>query len=130
MNEKVYALKDINGEQNFALATLCKQKVCLQHWLKYLNVKNIYMPEEVEKYRKRIAEINNAIKILEDELASPQSDLSEKNLNTRRTKQAIPATKKNNHKKSKINSDIDTANLSIRLIQKPQNRQKQGYTDN
>jgi len=68
MTDRIYTVEQLDTEQNFALATLCKQKECLQQWLKYLNVKSIYMPEEVAKYKKRIADINNAIKILEGEL--------------------------------------------------------------
>jgi hypothetical protein len=111
MNEKVYSLKDINGEQNFALATLCKQKECLNQWLKYLNVKNIYMPEEVEKYRKRISQINDAIKILEDEL-NPQSEFSEKNLLRSSTKHTKPAKRKTTPSQSKSNSFIANVNVA------------------
>lgn len=123
MNEKVYSLKDINGEQNFALATLCKQKECLKQWLKYLNVKNIYMPEEVEKYRKRIAELNNAIKILEEEL-NTHSDLSEKNFANNNSKQAKPAAKNKIPITSNNQSLIMVANVGKPKIKNAQQRLK------
>lgn len=113
MKGKIYTISETDKNQNFALATLYKQKECLQQWLKYLNVKNIYMPEEVMKYRKCIAEISNAIKILEEELIY-QSDLSEKNFCNKSHKQARPAIKKNKLMPSTSNSLIDDTKISAK----------------
>ncbi len=129
MKHPAFELKNLSTEQNFALATLCKQKECLQQWLKYLNVKNIYMPEEVEKYRKRVSEINDAIKILEDELA-PQSGLSEKNLRSRSSRQTKPATKKITPSQSNRNSPIRAANVADVKKGKTTLRAKTAFADN
>lgn len=93
MTSGIYSLEQISTEQNFALATLCKQKDCLQQWLKYLNVKSIHMPEEVAKYKKRIADINNAIKILENEFEAQPSSDSENNLRKSKKMKTMPDTK-------------------------------------
>lgn len=105
MNNSFYSLEELATDQNFALATLCKQKNCLQQWLKYLNVKNIYMPEEVSKYKKRIADINDAIKILEGEFKNQPFSDADKNLRRSRKTKTILTTKNE--------ANINTSNTSL-----------------
>lgn len=51
------------------------------------------MPEEVAKYKKRIADINNAIKILENEFEAQPSSDSENNLRKSKKMKTMPDTK-------------------------------------
>jgi hypothetical protein len=102
-------LKNLSLEENFAIAALHKQKECLKTWLSYLNIKNIYLPEEREKYRVRIAQINDAIKILEEEqLQSSNTQSSEKNR----------LTKSSNTKKPISKNKMETSSNSKLLIAK------------
>jgi len=97
-------LKNLSTEENFAIAALYKQKECLTTWINYISIKNINLPEERETYKKRIAQINDAIKILEDELLPNNNQSSEKKLVTKISKAKTPIRKNTKNINSKSNN--------------------------
>jgi hypothetical protein len=113
MKHPAKELKSLSLEENFAIAALYKQKECLKTWLSYLNVKNIHLPEEREKYRVRITQINDAIKILEEEqLQSSDAQSLEKNLLTKSSNTKTPISKNNRKTSSNSNSFISKAKMN------------------